>query len=129
MSKKTVQRASFEDLIARKAQRDADKNKTIDIYVQSFDRALTFHRPPQKEIYELVNEVDNSTFENSVSSTAKVIYHCCKQLQDPKLHKELDIADPYDVVASLIETCDIQLIGEELMAFLGLAHKDETIKN
>ena len=47
-----------------------------------------------------------------------MIYHSCKQLQDPELHKELGIKDCYDVVLKILTIAEITKIGQELMLMM-----------
>ena len=130
MSAKTVKKATFKDLIARKLQKEADQFKAKDIYVSSMDVALTFVKPKDDLILDTLDGIgDKKETRNIVAAYKKLIYHCCNMLQDVELHKELEVKDPYDVVDQIFNLADILEIGEQLMGFIDIGSKVDEIKN
>lgn len=130
MSREQAKKATFKDLIARKLQKEADQYKAKDIYVTSMDATLTFHKPKDDLILDAIDEIgDYTDTRKMVSAFKKLIYHCCKMLQDPELHKELEVTDPYDTIEKLFELADVIEIGEQLVDFVNIHGKVEEIKN
>lgn len=129
MSKEQKRQATLADFIAKKKQRDADRYKTEEIYVKSLDASLVFKKPSQNVLYDIIDEIDSGSTGSSVAGTCRLIYHCCDALQDPALHQELGIADPFDVVDALFAFEEIGVLGNRLTKFLGLDGTADSIKN
>lgn len=49
-----------------------------------------------------------------------LIYDSCLALQDPALHKALDVIDPYDAVRRLMSVREIDKLGGKLLQWNGL---------
>ncbi len=131
MSKDTIKKATFKDLVAKKLQRDEDKFKTKDVYVQSLDATLTFKKPDDDLILETIDAIDEGKSDSKliVEAFKKLIYQCCDMLQDPELHKELEVQDPFDVVSKIFDAVEIMDLGNKLSDFVNLNGKIEDIKN
>lgn len=109
-------KADFKDLLARKLAKDSGKNKTKDILVTSMGKELTFKKPSDDLILEIMDEIgDNTSTADTVAAFKKLIYLTCDMLQDTELHKELEIQDPYQTVDAIFSLGDIMEIGEQLM--------------
>lgn len=130
MEKKTAKKATYKDLLKKKLQKEKDSFKAIDIYVTSMDRTLTFVKPNEEKLINLLDEInENSTTSEQLDFTRKMIYLSCPMLQDTELHQELEIQDPFDVVKSLFDIKDINEIGEQLNKLIGIDQEVEKIKN
>lgn len=109
-------KADFKDLLARKLAKESGKNKTKDILVTSMGKELTFKKPSDDLILEIMDEIgDNTSTADTVNAFKKLIYLTCDMLQDTELHKELEIQDPYQTVDAIFSLGDIMEIGEQLM--------------
>lgn len=129
MSKKTVQKATFKDLIAKKLQKEKDQFKSKEIYISSMDKVLTFVKPKEEVLIDIMDNIrEENTMTENLEMTRKLIYHSCPMLQDVELHKELEINDPYDVVRQLFDLADISEIGSELNTLVGFDEKVEELK-
>jgi hypothetical protein len=130
MSKEKAKKATFKDLIAKKIQKEADQFKVTEIYVTSMDATLTFQKPKDNLILDVMDEMgDMQVVSKIVGGYKKLIYHTCNMLHDSELQKELEVVDPFDTIEKLFNLADIMEIGEQLMDLIDMADKVETIKN
>ncbi|HBM74718.1 MAG TPA: hypothetical protein DD429_04090 [Clostridiaceae bacterium] len=130
MSKENAKKATFEDLITKKLQKEKEQFKVKDIYISSMDAYLTFKKPKDDTILDVIDEMgDMEDIRKVIDGYKKLIYLCCDMLQDPKLHDELDVKDPFDTVDVLFDLADIMEIGEQLMDLINIGAKAEAIKN
>ena len=130
MSKKEMKKATFKDLLNKKIQKEQDTFKAKDINVTSMDRALTFIKPKDEILLDVIDEMgEGKGMGEMVQAFKTLIYHTCPMLQDPDFHKELDILDPMDIVQAVFDLSDIIEIGEQLMELVNINAKVEQIKN
>lgn len=130
MSRETAKKATFKDLIAKKLKKEEHQFKTSDIYVSSMDATLTFKKPKDDVIIDIMDEIgDGAKVSTMIPAFKKLIYLCCDMLQDTELHKELDVIDPFDTVEKIFDLGDIMEIGEQLMDLVNINSKVEEIKN
>ncbi|NDO45827.1 hypothetical protein [Clostridium sp. MD294] len=134
MSKETLQKITFEQLIQRSIQREQDKMKVAEIEVPSIGGTLLLKTIPENKLLDIIEEGQkgNSLSEN-IAAERKLIYYCCPILQDTKLHQELGIAEPFDVVEKLFDLQETDFIAKEAMKLNGVEsfaeEKTEEIKN
>ncbi|MBE6043540.1 MAG: hypothetical protein E7216_04810 [Clostridium thermopalmarium] len=129
MSKENAKKATFKDLIARKLEKEKDEFKTKDIYVSSMDAMLTFKKPKDDMVLDVMDEIgDGQDVRKMVGAFKKLIYLCCDMLQDTELHKELEVVDPFDTVEKIFSLSDILEIGEQLMDLIDMGKKVGDIK-
>ena len=130
MSKKTAQKATFDDLINKKLQKEANQNKTIDIYISSMDRTITFKKPSDDNMLDAIDEIgDNKNNKTVVNAYKKLIYKTCDMFQDSKLHEALEVVDPFDTVDAVFDLDDITEIGDQLLDSDNIQKKYNQIKN
>jgi len=130
MSKKSVQKATFKDLLNKKIQKEQNQFKAKDINVTSMDRALTFIKPKDDVLLDVIDEMgEGKSTGEMVQAFKTLIYHCCPMLQDSELHTQLEVLDPLDTVQAIFDLSDIIEIGEQLMELVNINAKVEEIKN
>ena len=130
MNKENIKRATFKDLIAKKIKKDHDQFRTKDIFVSSMEATLTFKKPNDELVLDVMDEIgEGQDTRKMVVAFKKLIYMCCDMLQDTELHKELEVVDPFDTVEKLFDLADIMEIGEQLMDLINIGGKVEEIKN
>ena len=130
MGKEAMKKATLKDLVSKKIKKEEDKYKVREIYVTSMGAYLMFKKPSEDLIIDIIDEIGDGKNTKSVyEAFKKLIYMCCDMLQDPELHKELDIVDPYDTVNSIFEFGDVMELGEKLVEFLDFGGKVDEIKN
>ncbi|HEY5582926.1 MAG TPA: hypothetical protein VIK78_00320 [Ruminiclostridium sp.] len=130
MNKEDIKKATFKDLIAKKLKKEQDQFKTKDIYVSSMDATLTFKKPSDDVMLDIMEEIgDGTDTRKTISAFRKLIYLCCDTLQDPELHTQIEVADPLDTIEKLFDLVDTEEIGEQLVNFIKFGDKIKEIKN
>lgn len=80
-----------------------------------------FVKPGQGEqlaIYEAMSEAAGPG--DLLALSTSLIYDCCPALQDTELHAALGVTDPYDAVRRLLDVREIDVLGGELLRWIGL---------
>lgn len=130
MNKKEIQKATFKDLLNKKIQKEKDQFKSKDIPVTSLNRSLTFIKPKDSVVLDVIDEMgDNKSTVKMIDAFKILIYNTCPMLQDPEFHEQLEIQDPDEVVAAIFDISDIMEIGQELMELVNINAKVDEIKN
>lgn len=125
-----MEKATFQDLIAKKLQRENDKLKIKEVTVPSMGKALLFKKPSDDVLLNAIDDIgDGKDTRKIVEAYKKLIYLTCDALQNPELHKELEVVDPLDTVSALFDIGDIMQIGSSLAGFFGIGGIDEEVKN
>lgn len=109
----------LEQLAARAVQKEKDRLAVKVFSVGGVD--MQFRKPKQAaqlEYYGTLAETEGA--EALIPLCAQLIYDCCADLQDPELHKALGVADPYDVVFRLMDVAEIDVLGGQVLRWLGL---------
>jgi hypothetical protein len=123
-----MEKATFNDLLALKMKKDEKKGKVYEIPLKSLGKSITFKEPSDEMRLDMMDEMGTSPSPRDlVVMYKKLIYLTCERLQDPGLHEELGIVDPYDTVDAIFTLNDIVEIGEQLMD--SIDSPDEEIKN
>lgn len=130
MSKKAIQKATFKDLLAKKIQKEQDQFKSKDIEITSLGKTLTFIKPKDNVLIDVIDEMgEGKSTGDMVQAFKTLIYHTCPMLQDTELHSQLEINDPDEVVSAIFDLSDIMEIGQELMELVNINAKIDEIKN
>lgn len=117
-----MERATFDDLIARKLAKDSKRGEIRDIYVPSLGKTLAFERPADAVAIRFLDELTADGDTASLYEAYKsMIYRCCPALQSVKLAAELGAVVPTDTVPMIMDIDDVLDVGAKLMIFLGLA--------
>lgn len=125
-----MERATFDDLIARKLQKAQEREKTKDIAVPSLGKTLSFERPSDTEIVGFMDELSEASGASGVYAMYKnMIYHCCPALRSDKLREAFGAVDPTDTVPMIMDAADVMETGENLAAFLGILKLGDEVKN
>lgn len=123
-------KATFDDLIRRKEQKEHDQYKIKNIYVTSMDKELTFKKPSDDTVCDVLDTMeDMKCMSKVIEGYKKLIYLCCDMLQDSKLHEALGVQDPFDTVNKLFNLADITEIGEQLLELIDFNKKVDKVKN
>ena len=125
MNKEQHKRLTFDDILARKLQREQDKMKIMTIYIPSMGGELVFNSLPDHKILEILDENEDESKTENIETARKLIYMSCKDLQSPELHKLLEISDPLDVVRTVFTFKETSDIGTELLKFNGIVSDDD----
>lgn len=130
MSKKSILKATFKDLLAKKIQKEQDQFKSKEIEITSLGKTLTFIKPKDNVLIDVIDEMgEGKSTGDMVQAFKTLIYHTCPMLQDPEFHAQLEIQDPDEVVSAIFDLSDIMEIGQELMELVNINAKVDEIKN
>lgn len=133
---------SFDELLAKREQRDADKLKVGLLTIPGSDSGLEVRMPPKSVLLEIYGELAaaNTTLDG-LECGKHALYACCPQLQDRELQIQLGVQDdPMSVMDALFSLPEQDKLGGRALAFMGLLpdgkqadgqehHPDETVKN
>lgn len=132
---------TFDELLARKEQREADRMRIGEITVPGTDQVLEVRTPGDKAVMSIYGSLMGAESpEDALAASRKAIYDCCPALQDGKLHAALECqAEPIRVVDRLFNVAEIDAMGGDVLRFLHLIPEkskaaeenpgEETVKN
>lgn len=115
-------RISFEALLAKREQREADKLKVGMLDIPGSDAGLEARMPPQKAVLEIYGELSAASGALEALQCGKhALYAVCPQLQDRKLQAELGVAeDPMGILDALFSVAEQDVLGGKALQFMGL---------
>lgn len=118
---------SFDELLAKREQRKADKLVVGTLHVPGSDKTLIVKKPTESQLVHCYGQISaaDGDYELMLAATDEMLYHCCDQLQDPKLREALGVSDPLDVVPALFTVPERNVMGPELMEFLGIFSSED----
>ena len=119
MGKKTI---SFEELIAKREQRAADRLKIGVLEIPGTDWSLEARMPPKKVVLELYGELAAAdTALECLTCGNHALYAVCPQLQARRLQEELGVSDdPMGIIDVLFTEREQDILGGDALRFLGL---------
>ena len=118
MSKKIL----FDELVARREQREADKLKIGELRIPGTDQTLEARMPSKKVVLELYGELASAAdAAGALRCGNHALYAVCPQLQDRKLQQEIGTAeDPMSTIDALFSLMEQDKLGEQALQFVGL---------
>lgn len=125
---------SFDELIAKREQREKDRLKVCNIPIPETDKYLIAKMPTEDKMLDLYGRFakwcGNDEMDDLLRMSDEAIYACCEQLQSKKLHEALGVSDPLDVVPALFTVPERNDMGPVILRFLGfLKSHDDVIEN
>ena len=122
---------SFDELLAKREQREADKLKVGMLIPPGSEAGLEARMPSMKVILELYGELAAaSDAQAALACGNHALYACCPQLQDRALQTELGVAEnPMSVIDTLFSLTDQDSLGGQALQFLGLLPAGEQAKD
>ena len=127
MNKEQHKKLTFDDILARKMQREKDKMKVMSIYIPSMDGELIFNSLPEHKLLSILDGISGDNRVEDINMEREFIYTSCKDLQNPELHKMLGIIDPIDVVREVFTLQETDDIAKELLKFNGIGTDENKI--
>ena len=118
MSKKIL----FDELVARREQREADKLKIGELRIPGTDQTLEARMPAKNVVLELYGELASAAdAAGALRCGNHALYAVCPQLQDRKLQQEIGTAeDPMSTIDALFSLMEQDKLGEQALQFVGL---------
>ena len=117
-----MKKISFDELLAKREQREADKFRIGEIAVPGTGSALEARMPGKKAVLELYGELAAAkSAADALVCGNHALYACCPQLQDKKLQEELGVAeDPMGIVDALFSPMEQDAMGGKALQFVGV---------
>ena len=104
---------TFDDIIKAKRQRENDKLTVKPVVIPSVGKELIFRRPKDEQMLEFMDTIQKDSSNTvMIDEYAKILYLSCDELQNPDLHKELDVVDPFDTIKAFMDANDILRVGD-----------------
>lgn len=125
--KKEVQAATLADIIARKAERIAERERAKQIAVPSMGMTLSFEHPGDRAALEMLDEVTMSDATAGLYDAYVLMIYRCSPMFHADALKE-DVKDPTDIVRAVMNINDVMTVGGELAEYLGII-ESKKIKN
>lgn len=124
---KQATKATFEDLIARREQREADKMKVGTLTIPGTDIFLEARMPSQKSILSLYGELSSSGTALAALECGKhALYDACPMLQDTELQVQLGVEkDPMSILDALFSIAEQDNLGGQALRFMGLLPQED----
>lgn len=112
---------SFDALVARQEQREADRLTVCQIKIPGTDDHLLCRKPTEDKMLDFYGKFQAAQdAQDVILIVDEALYHCCEQLQDGKLREAIGVKDPLDVVPALFSIAERDVMGGDLLRFLGL---------
>lgn len=127
MAKDRNVKLTLADLIAKKEAKEAAKNRTQEVYIESLDGCITIHAPSLSTIFKAMDMINDSA-EASMYSNAYLIYHSVKEFQNPELLQAYEVKDNIDIVFALLTPLEIGEVATKVMQLAGFAKPEEVDK-
>lgn len=127
MNKEQHKKLTFDDILARKMQREKDKMKVMSIYIPSMGGELIFNSLPEHKLLSILDGISGDNRAEDINMEREFIYSSCKDLQNPELHKMLGIIDPIDVVREVFTLQETDDIAKEILKFNGIGTDENKI--
>ena len=120
-------RITFEELIARREQREADKLKVGMLDIPGSEAGLEARMPSQQAVLEIYGELSAANGALAALECGKhALYAVCPQLQDRKLQAELGVAeDPMRIIDTLFSLAEQDALGGQALRFMGLLPEEK----
>ena len=127
MNKEQHKKLTFDDILARKMQREKDKMKVMSIYIPSMGGELIFNSLPEHKLLSILDGISGDNRAEDINMEREFIYSSCKDLQNPELHKMLGIIDPIHVVREVFTLQETDDIAKEILKFNGIGTDENKI--
>lgn len=124
---------TLDSLLNRAAAKEQAKNDTLEIKLSGSEDTLTCKRISDEKVLEIVDQITSSDKDamltGAMHATDHMIYLSCEMLQNPELHKQLNLAEPWDIAAKVFTLAERNEIGGKLFEWLGIDAITSDAKN
>lgn len=127
-NKKREVKLTLADLIAKKAAKEAQQNRTEDVYIDSLGGSISVHNPNKSVIYKVMGKMGEN-IEDNVYANAELIYHSVKYFQNAELLEAYEVKEPVEIVGKLLEPYEINEVATRIMEISGFAKPEEVESN
>lgn len=116
------------DLIAKKSDKQAEKNRVEPFLVASLGGEVEVSNPGSSAVYKVL-DMPSDTTSDAMYANATLVYQAVKLFQSPELHEEYEVLDPIDIVLILLTPAEIKLAAQTVMEIAGFASPEEMSNN
>lgn len=116
---------NFDELLAKRTQREQDKTKVYQIPVPNTEKCLIATIPNDAKIMKWFGQVRSGDAEKLFDAIDDALYTCCHALQDQKLREQIGARVPTDVVPLLFSVAERNQMGYDLFKFVGIFKEDD----
>ncbi|MFD2671812.1 phage tail assembly chaperone [Marinicrinis sediminis] len=116
------------DLIAKKAAKQASKDRTEEVYINSLGGEIDIKRPKNSFLYKTIDMLKDESFEDVIYANSYLIYHSVSAFQDKSLHEAYEVKEPVEIVQELLEISEINEVATKILELAGFS-KPEDLKN
>lgn len=118
-------------LIAKKADKEAARNRSEDMYIESLGGSITVTAPNRSVFYKAVDMTEDSV-ESQVYSNMFLIYNSVSLFRNQELLEAYDVIDNVEIVDRLLTVVEIKEVANKVMELGGFAKpakEKEELKN
>lgn len=115
MSELVTKKITLEDIIARKDEIRDSKNKTIKLYVKSFDGYVVAQMPDRKLI------ADSAACDTEIESNVHLVYNCIVEpdLRDKEAQKAFGVYTPKELLQTIFNDGEISFMAKTIIEVAG----------
>ncbi|SDT22105.1 hypothetical protein SAMN05444162_3455 [Paenibacillaceae bacterium GAS479] len=125
MSKQRDTKLTLADLIAKKADKQAVKFKSEDVYIDGLGGTVTITVPSKSVIYKAIDMMDRTSLESVMYANCFLIYNSIKELQSAELLEAYDISDNVLIVDELLTIAEVNELTNKIMVLAGVNKPEE----
>lgn len=111
-------------LIAKKADKEAARNRSKDIYIDSLEGTITV-KAPKRSIFYKSFDMSGDTVESQMYANMFLIYNAISLFQNQELLDAYEIIDNVEIVDRLLTPAEIKVVAEEILALGGFSKPEE----
>lgn len=123
---KILKKASLEQLIQKKLEKDGKINAIKEIYVKSLDSTITVNNPSDTQKIEFADKTKTGSYVDMMEAYSRLIYDCCPMLRSKELQQSIGVNYPYDTVKAIFDTDEIAEIGVKVLNFFDNEEEDDS---
>lgn len=118
-------------LIAKKADKEAARNRSEDMYIESLGGSITVTAPNRSIFYKAVDMTED-TLESQVYSNMFLVYNAVSLFRNQELLEAYEVIDNVEIVDRLLTVAEIKEVANKVMVLGGFSKPEEVqeeIKN
>lgn len=129
---------TFNSLLKRYEQSKEDRERVKKLFIEGIGEEFTFTKTSKdlkrrtlRIVAPLVSDgedmdtkgiilkiLNSENLGSILKELGTLIYDCCVEFKDPKLHEACGVKYPYDIIGEILDDVEVINIGCELMIFI-----------
>lgn len=111
-------------LIAKKAEKEAARNRSEDMYIESLGGSITVTAPSRSIFYKAIDMTED-TVESQVYSNMFLVYNAVSLFRNQELLDAYEVIDNVDIVDRLLTIAEIKEVANKVMELGGFSKPEE----